>query len=85
MSKSTSYKEWILKEKAFVPLPDVVNVDDDGNVLRKVNYVYECPYCHETITCRLSNKLTIRKCRFCNHSVSPYKGEIVDTIWIPEE
>lgn len=77
------YERWILKEKQLASLSDVEMVNDEGNVLQKVNYVYECPYCHQTITCWLSNKLTIRKCRFCSHPVSPYQGEIVETMWVP--
>lgn len=78
-------KRWILKEKQILPLSNTILANKNNEVLRKVNYIYECPYCHNTITCNLTNKLTIRKCRYCNNSVSPYKGEIIENIWIKEE
>jgi hypothetical protein len=80
----SKYQAWILKERHLTPLTDVIVIDTMGNIRRHIQNTYECPYCHKTYTCSLSNKITFRKCRYCNNSVSPYKGDITDFIYLPE-
>lgn len=78
----SKYMNWILKERNLAPLSNIIMEDMNGNIRRRIYNTYECPYCRETITCM--NKLNIRKCRFCNHPVSPYKGDVTDIIYLPE-
>lgn len=76
---------WILKERKLLPLENVTLGDCKGNIQRKIKNIYECPYCHKEIEflTNATAKLA-RKCRFCNHNVSPFKGNVDDTIWLPE-
>lgn len=77
------YQSWILKERHLAPLSNVTLHDTKGNVLRHIRNTYECPYCHKTVTPTATNRFDVRKCRYCNHPVSPYKGDITDTIFLP--
>ncbi len=76
------YQSWILKERNLAPLTNVITLDMNGNVRRRIYNTYECPYCHKTVTCTLTNKFNSRKCRYCNHPVSPYKGDTTDIIYL---
>ena len=78
------YQPWILKERNLAPLTNVITINADGNIRRHIRNTYECPYCHETYTCTMTNKFDVRKCRYCNHRVSPYKGDTTDIIYLPE-
>lgn len=78
------YLAWVLKEQKLAPLGNVTTVNEKGYILRHIRNVYECPYCHRTYECILTNKFDIRKCRWCNHSVSPYKGDTTCEIWLPK-
>lgn len=77
------YESWILKETKIVEYTELVETsDNEGKVKTRLLYVYECPHCHKTYSSGLSNKMTLRKCRYCNKPVSSYKGEIIDYIWL---
>lgn len=79
------YKSWILKETKLLPVSNnYILADDMGKIKRRVQYIYECPYCHQTFACQLNNEMTFRKCRACNHPVSPYRGEIVNEVFVDE-
>ena len=78
------YLQWILKERNLAPLSNVVVCNSAGHIRRRIQNTYECPYCHKTYKCIMSNEFNIRKCRFCSHPVSPYKGDITSEIWLPE-
>ncbi len=78
------YQSWMLNKRELAPLSNVVTMNTEGNIRRRIYNTYECPYCHKTITCTLTNKFTMRKCRYCNHPVSPYKGDVTEIIYLPE-
>ena len=81
----SKYQSWILNKRELAPLSNTaITLDINGNVRRHIYNTYECPYCHTTVTCTLTNKLDFRKCRYCHHPVSPYKGDITDIIYLPE-
>lgn len=83
MGKS-KYPRWILKERKLKPLGNVCLCDMNGNVVRTILNTYECPHCHNTYECCFTNKMDVRKCRWCNKPVSPYDGDITDQILLPK-
>ena len=79
------YESWILRERKLLPLGNRRLCNEDGLFQRVIRNIYECPYCHKEIYSNFTNKCNSRKCRFCNHPVSPYKGDTTEQIWLPED
>ena len=78
------YLSWILHKRELAPLSNIITSDANGNIRRIIYNTYECPYCHKTYKCTISNEFDVRKCRWCNHPVSPYKGDTTYEIWLPK-
>ena len=78
------YEQWILKERKLLPLGNTRLCNPDGLYQRIIRNIYECPYCHAETYSALTNKCNSRKCRFCNHPVSPYTGDTTEQIWLPD-
>ena len=77
-------KAWILKEVRLAPLTGVEIVDANGNICRRLHHVYQCPYCGAVFVSTLGGKYKFRKCRQCNHQVSPCPDKITDIAYLPE-
>lgn len=82
--ETSKYEKWILKEMTLAPLPRVP-IHSGNKTLRHIRYTYECPYCHKTYLCTITNEFNVRKCRWCNKKVSPYNGEICEDEWMTDE
>ena len=80
----SKYLEWKLVKRELLPIDSYTVVgDNNGAIKRHIKNTYACPYCDKQIY-GIRNKLEIRKCRFCGHYVSSYKGDTRDEIWLPE-
>ena len=80
------YESWVLVKKEVMPnLNGCRLLNDEGKILRNISYTYACPYCHKEYPCSISNRLTFRKCRYCDKRVSPYKGEVIESAWMSED
>lgn len=79
------YESWILaKREVAADRSSFSIINNEGQKLRSIEYTYACPHCHKEYHCYLSNRLTFRKCRYCNQPVSPYQGEIIESAWMSD-